>query len=249
MKKRKRKVAMSELIEKKETALELALAHVIQNPKDIDIEKLEKMLDLQERILNKKAESEYNVAMAAFQRECPVIVKKKKVDFTSKTGNRTKYDYAPFDEIVAQVKPLLAKHGLTYSFRTEYDNSSMSMICIISHDGGHKQEYCAKFPKLHDDQRMNEFQRTKSAITYAKRAVFENALGIAVADEDDDARRSSEVGVTDLQIETIRNLLLKTDSNLDQFLKFLRCESLESMSELDYKRAVVALNQKAKAIA
>ena len=61
---------------------------------------------------------------------------------------------------------------------------------------------------------MNASQRRKSALSYAKRAGLENALGIATADEDDDAIRATEKELdgksSDELFQTMKDLMDKT---------------------------------------
>ena len=63
------------------------------------IDTLERLMALRESMLAEKAKEAFNIAMAAFQAECPVIVKTKGV----KTKNGVvAYRYAPIDSIVEQ---------------------------------------------------------------------------------------------------------------------------------------------------
>ena len=65
------------------------------------IDTLERLMALRKEMLAEKAKEAFNIAMAAFQEECPVIEKTKGVH--TKAGALA-YKYAPIDSIVAQVK-------------------------------------------------------------------------------------------------------------------------------------------------
>lgn len=206
---------------------------------DLPVEQLDKLLDLRERFLAKESESSFNRAMADFQKECPIIERKNKVAFKS-----TKYDYATLDEIVHQIKPILAKYGLSYSFDTKYAEKDFELITIINHIDGHSKSFSLTFPRIHDDARMNETQRMKSSLTYAKRAGLENALGIVTANEDDDARRAESMVISDKHTEEIIRLLERTKSDKDKLFSHFKISKIEELSEADAKKAISMLKAK-----
>src|SRR3712207_6481134 len=73
--------------------------------RNVSVETMEKLLAMRKELQAEWAKRRFDEAMAAFQAECPVIEKTRKVDFVSRrTGSRTTYAYAPLDEIVRQVK-------------------------------------------------------------------------------------------------------------------------------------------------
>lgn len=227
----------------KEFDMQDALLQIVQRT-DIDPERLEKFLDLQIKMENRQAERAFNDAMAKFQGECPVIKRTKKTDFTSKSGSQTKYDYSPLDEIVHVIKPILNKHGLSYSFDVQEGEQRSKLITKIKHMAGHTEVFTLEFDPMHDDQRMNTSQRRKSALTYVKRAGLENALGIVTAGEDDDARRAIDNMVTKEQLDQIYDLVAKTKSDMKGFCDFLKVNKVEELSEYDAKKAINALKAK-----
>jgi hypothetical protein len=58
--------------------------------------------------------------MAAFSAEAVEIIKRKEVDFQTAKG-RTHYWHAELSDVVAAVKPALAKHGFSYRWDTKQD--------------------------------------------------------------------------------------------------------------------------------
>ena len=206
---------------------------------DLDPEKLEKLLDLHERHLAKQQESAFLLSMSAFQGDCPTIVRKKKVEF-----GKTKYDYAPLDEIVEIIRPIMAKHGLSYFFDTKSDGNILTVETTICHRDGFKKTFSYQSDSLHDDARMNSSQRRKSALTYSKRACLENALGLVTAGEDDDARRAIDKPISEDQAKEIAQLVEKTNSNEKQFLAFLKVDDIQELSFHEAKKAINMLKQK-----
>lgn len=214
-----------------------ALIQIVQRT-DIDPDRLEKFLDLQIKMENRQAEKSFSEALAGFQGECPIIAKNKKVSFGT-----TKYDYAPLDEIVSVIKPLLSKFGLSYSFDVKSEDKSTVMITTIYHkDGFSKMSYYA-FDSLGEGS-MNQSQKRKSAVTYAKRAGLENALGLVTTGEDDDARRAIDTFISQEQLDEIKSLLTATKSDSVKFLAFLKVEKLESLTEMEARNAIHMLKEK-----
>jgi hypothetical protein len=236
---------MSDLEKINQPSVTSALIELSKNP-DIDPQKIEQLMNLQLKMEDRQAEKSFNTAMAAFQGECPVIVRNKKTDFESKSGGKVKYDYAPLDQIVSTIKPLLAKNGLSFTFTVSpsAEKATTKITTTIYHQAGHKKEFCYTYDSIHDDGRMNSSQRRKSALTYAKRAALENALGIVTAGEDDDAKRALDNPASQEQIDKIKKLIVSTGSKEDDLLFYLGLDSMESLSDFDAKKAINALNQK-----
>jgi hypothetical protein len=233
----------TEIVTTKENEMQSAILEIVKQ-KDIDPERLEKFLNLQMQMEDRQNLKQFNEAFSNFQKECPIIQKTKKVEF-----GKTKYDYAPLDEMVHQIKPILGKFGLSFCFNLSPENEDlMTLTTIVSHANGCSKDFQYYFNALHDDARMNGAQRRKSAITFAKRSALENALGIVTAGEDDDARRAVDNPVTNEQLEKIHSLMKTTDTTEASLLKYLKIENLGLLSEVDAKKTINSLNGKRTAL-
>lgn len=221
----------------RELSMQEAMIQIVQRT-DIDPDRLEKFLDLQIKMENRQAEKAFSEALAGFQGECPIIAKNKKVAFGT-----TKYDYAPLDEIVSVIKPLMSKYGLSYSFDVKSEDKSTVMITTIYHKEGFSKTSFYAFDSLGEGS-MNQSQKRKSAVTYAKRAGLENALGLVTTGEDDDARRAIDTFISQTQLDEIKSLLIATKSDTVKFLVFLKVEKLESLTEMEAKNAIHMLKEK-----
>lgn len=151
---------------------------------DISVEGLEKLLAMHERMQAAAAQSAFLEALSAFQADCPVIPKRK----TASTGSYS-YRYAPLEDIVRIVSPLLRRHGLSYRFDTAFEATELGqaqvVTCIVYHRDGHSETSEFRTP-VDLGARMNDMQKSASAQTYAKRYAFCNAFGILTGDEDND---------------------------------------------------------------
>lgn len=221
--------------------LQSALLQVVQR-EDIDPERLEKFLDIHFRIRDDQAGKAFNQAMVKFQKACPIITKTKHI---KGKGGQIRSSYAPLDELIHQIKKLLVKNGLSYSFDVELVNDSLQNIVVtIRHIDGFHKNFNYPYEPMDEGGLMNNQQRRKSALSYGKRAALENALGIVTQGEDDDAQRAVGNYATEDQMEELG--LLSKDMEIDEekFKSFIGAKSLENLTEAQAKKAIQALKQK-----
>lgn len=155
-----------------------------------DVEKLERLMALSERWNAKQAEAAYYRARSEFQASCPVINKSKTVEF-----NKTKYKYAPLDEIVETIREPLRATGL--SFRWEFNPTTeggLTVTCIVTHVQGHSERNPMS-AEPDDSGAKNRIQQLGSTAQYLQRYTLIGALGITSADTDDDGRSAGELNV------------------------------------------------------
>ena len=143
-----------------------------------DVDKLEKLMDLQDRWEQKEAKKAFNQSMSRFQSQCPVI---------QRTKNGHNFKYAPMCDVIAQVKQLEADCGLSHRFEQDTQNESISITCVVSHVDGHSEKL--RLEALADQTgSKNAVQAIGSTISYLQRYSFLGSFGIATADEDMDGR-------------------------------------------------------------
>ena len=146
-------------------------------------ETLEKLMGIRREINAELSKKAFDEAMALFQAECPVVTKTKGVP--TATG-KLAYYFAPFEFVIATVKPFLQKHGFSYTLDTDTESAAGWVIakCHVTHSGGHSMTSTAKFPLGTKTGIMSETQVFAAALTFASRRVFQNAFGIVCAGED-----------------------------------------------------------------
>jgi hypothetical protein len=123
-----------------------------------------------------KSESITNIAkaMALFQAE---------VENPKNTANNPffKSKYAPLNEILAMVRPLLTKHGLSIMQTPSGDGQRITVSTILMHSSG---EWIEPEP-LQLIAKAADPQGAGSAITYGRRYALAAVLGISSEDDDD----------------------------------------------------------------
>lgn len=153
--------------------------------KNVPVETLEKLLEMRTALKIEKAIENFNLAMADFQAECPVIKKTKSV---STRAGKHAYSYAPIETIIDQVKSLLVKYGFSYSIKQEHKENTVKVSCIVNHIDGHSECTEMEVPLGNKTDIMSNSQVVAAATTFAKRYAFCNAFGILTGDEDNDGQ-------------------------------------------------------------
>ncbi len=150
--------------------------------KDIDVDKLEKLLQMVRDVELDEARKSYFKAKSGFQSDLPDIP----YDCQAATGSAT-WRYASLGAILKAIKPFLKVWGLSLKFSYSADNTVLT--CTVTHKDGFFEE--SSFSCSIDGQagalvKMTNQMRAGSADTYAKRRTLTAVLAIGTVDEDTD---------------------------------------------------------------
>jgi hypothetical protein len=151
--------------------------------KGTDVDKLDKLFDLYKKWEADQAKKAFFVALSKFQKECDEIKK-------TKSGWNNNYRFAPFEDIINQVKSKMNECGFSYTFNQEEKESKIIVTCNLHHIDGHTKSMSLS-GDLDKSGGKNSIQATGSTVTYLKRYTFLGITGITTADQDDDAERVS----------------------------------------------------------
>lgn len=153
---------------------------LVERP-DFDVEKLERLLDMQERIMTRSAMEQFNAAMAMMQDELPSIAERGKAHNTK---------YATFEDINDVAKPIMKRHGFAVSFRVHNIQGGIEVTGVLMHKGGHREETTMTLP-LDTSGSKNAVQAVGSSVSYGKRYVMSALLNITTRSEDDDGESAA----------------------------------------------------------
>lgn len=157
---------------------------VVSNP-EANIQMLEKIIEVQERVMSKQAEIDFNADLAAMLSEIPVVAKTSDINVTTKSGSKFIVKYASLDEIVEVVRPIMSKYGFSVNFRHEQSSATVLKVsCVLRHKNGHSEANDIILP-LDTSGSKNAVQAVGSTITYGKRYTLCSALNIATGDDKD----------------------------------------------------------------
>lgn len=205
-----------------------------------DLEKLEKLLELQERWDRNEAKKAYHKAMAAFKANPPTIIKDKKVSFSTSRG-QTAYNHASLQNVCTEINKSLSQHGLSSSWRVN-QNGSVSVTCRITHELGHSEETTLTAP-ADDSGSKNKIQQIGSTITYLERYTLLALVGLATRDQDDDGQvsDSDSTPVSEEKMISLREWMLSKNVNDEKLLKWLKIDSMDLIDEQLCDKAIQGL--------
>lgn len=211
------------------------------NP-NVDIDKMERLLAMQERILERDARAAYASALATMAPELPVIGERGGIK--DRNGN-VQSTYALWEDINDAIKPVLAAHGFALSFRTGREEGQITVTGVLSHREGHSEETTITLP--HDSSgSKNAVQAVGSSTSYGKRYTAGLLLNLTSRGEDDDgAAGGSGATITDEQADEIRKRVFDTKSDVTKFLELMKAPSIPDIPAAKYGEAIRLLAAKA----
>lgn len=148
-------------------ALMQAVARAASDP-SVDVDKMERLWAMHERMEGRRAAQEFAAAMARAQSEMPLIQK-------DRHNTQTASDYATLDAINAAIVPIYTRHGLSLTFDTTDSPLAehVRVVCKVKHSGGHTEIYTHDNPLdmtgIGGNVNKTATHGRGSAITYARR--------------------------------------------------------------------------------
>jgi len=217
------------------------IERVITDP-NASIDKLERMLEMRERMQAQQAKAAYDNAIAAAKAEIPAIMKTGEVDYTS-NGKRTQFKHETLDGIAKVVDPILSKHGLSYRFRSDQQDGNVVVTCVVAHRGGYAEETALRGSPDASGSK-NAYQAIGSAVTYLQRYTLKLALGLSAAQDDDGASAQQKAAISEDQYRVLRDLIERSEADEAALLGYLQADDLMSLPAGKYGVADKMLRQK-----
>jgi hypothetical protein len=205
---------------------------------NVDIDKMERLFGMRERMQLQGSKTCYLAALSRMEAELPAIERKG-------TAHNNK-KYARFEDFIEAVKPILAKHGFSLTFRIDQTDTAIKITGVLGHEAGHQETTSLSLP-ADTSGNKNPVQSWGSSISYGKRYVGMTLLGIATEDEDDDGKAAGgSERISSDQVEELRTILMDTGSDLARFYAMFEIECLEDMpkSKLQTARQMLAMKKK-----
>lgn len=221
------------------------ISRAASDPKT-DVDKLERLLGMYERITAREAKAAYTRAMVAMKPELPVVDRKGRIEITDK-ATHTKIiqstPYALWEDIDEAITPILSKHGFALTFRVgTTTDGKITVTGVLSHQDGHSEETTLPLP--HDSTgSKNSVQAVGSSLSYGKRYTATALLNIRTRGEDDDGvAAGADDTISDDQVQTIFDLIKRTKADTAKFCKYMGVASVPDILAKDHDKAIIALN-------
>lgn len=153
---------------------------LIEKP-DVDLDKVEKLFEIQERYEANEAKKAYFAAVNRFQEAAPAIYFDKEVNYSG-----VEFSFASLAGILKTIRPVLADCGLTLTFRTGTTDAGNPVVsACLTHELGYGEDTTLSAPP-DTSGKKNPIQAVRSTVSYLKRLTAEALLGLAAEHDDDD---------------------------------------------------------------
>jgi hypothetical protein len=171
------------------TTLLQVIQQAATNPQ-VDIDKMERLMAMHERMTAREAEAAWNGAMADCQRELRQVAPDA---FNPQTRSR----YATYPALDAALRPVYSKHGFSLSFDTDASpiEECIRVIALVSR-GGFTRTYKIDMPRDGKGAKggdvMTKTHATGAGMQYGMRYLLKGIFNVAIGDMDNDGNAPKE---------------------------------------------------------
>ena len=170
--------------------LALVIERLASNP-SVDVDKLERIIALQERILAHESKAAFDAAMSEVQSEMRRVS-------ADASNPQTHSRYASYAALDRELRPIYTKHGFSLSFDTAEGAPAewVRVVCEVAHRCGFSRPYHVDMPADGKGAKggdvMTKTHATGSALSYAMRYLLKMIFNVAVGEDDDDGNAAGQ---------------------------------------------------------
>ncbi len=160
------------------------IARAARDP-SVDIDKMERLILMQERVQARDAELAFNRALNAAQSEMRPIA-------ANASNPQTKSRYATYEKLDRVLRPIYTLHGFSLSFDEGESPKPehVRVICYVSHIDGHTRTYHRDMPADGKGAKggdvMTKTHAAGAAGSYGARYLLKGIFNVAVGEDDED---------------------------------------------------------------
>lgn len=165
-------------------ALMAVISRAATDP-NCDVEKMERLYAMHERMQDRQAAEAFAASMSQAQAEAKKAAK-------DRNNSQTKSDYATLESIDAAIRPAYTTHGFSLSFDTDESPlpNHVRIVCHVMHSAGHTKVYRYDNP-MDDKGIQGSVNKTPthargSAVTYGRRYLTLLIFNLSTGHHDDD---------------------------------------------------------------
>lgn len=206
-----------------------------------DLDKLGKLIELQERWDATQARKAYHIAMADFKANPPKIDKDKQVKYDTSKGEMN-YRHASLANVCEKVNTELSKYGLSASWTTQ-QNGAIQVTCRITHIQGHSEKTTLS-ADADTTGSKNSIQAIGSTISYLSRYTLLCLTGLATVDQDNDGKQTDVECISIDEATHIQNEVANVGGSMEKLLKFVKADKVENILKSNYSKALKAIEDK-----
>ena len=224
-----------------ETAQFLSMIERMARDPASDIDRIERMVTIYERVAARNARAAFDAALAAMQPELPIVPKRA----TIRHGDKIISKYALWEDIAEPVARVTARHGFSLRFSAKRLETAIEITAILGHRDGHREELAYPFP-IDAGGAKSAVQAVGSTMSYGKRYTACLLLNIITTGEDDDGRGDVEPAktISEEQADKLLQLIEMSGTHLPAFCAYYRVRKLTDMTVADCTKGAEMLLRK-----
>lgn len=208
---------------------------------NVDIDKLERLLEMQERVIARTARAAYYSALAELQPGLPVVTERGGIK--DRNGN-IQSTYALWEDVNEAIRPILAAHGFSLSFKVRRTDNEIITTGVLAHSEGHREETELALPTDTSGSK-NAVQAVGSSTSYGKRYTAFALLNITSAGEDDDGQKGgAPEPVDNVRLKLLHDLADAVGADKIKFCRYYKIEGLKDLPASKYDDAFKRLKEK-----
>jgi hypothetical protein len=195
----------------------------VASTKDVDVDKLERLMKLQEEWEKRQAATHYNNMMSAAQGEMERISK-------DSANPITRSRYASLEKLDEAVRPIYTRYGFSISFNDETPHDRPDWLRLVAYisNGSETRTFTKWIPVsttgIRGQQAMTPTHASIASVTYGRRALLKMIFNLAEEDTDGNlaGRMQSNRMETPLTEEQQHKAEVESDSMADQIIETMR---------------------------
>ena len=219
------------------------ISDAASNP-EVDVNKLEKLLDMQDRIMRRNAEMEFNAAMTKAQSEMTRVA-------ADANNPQTHSRYASYKALDKALRPVYTTNGFAISFGTAEGAPSeyVRVVADVSHISGFSKRYQIDMPADGKGAKggdvMTKTHAVGAGMSYGMRYLLKMIFNVAIGEDDTDGNAPREL-INESQLANLRALAEEVGADLPAFCKYMKVDKIENLPASFYSNAIKALERKRK---
>lgn len=221
----------------------LAVLERVALDPNIDVEKMERLLSMAERVRGREAEQKFAAALNEVQRKTSTIG-------ADAENPQTRSRYASYEKLDRILRPIYTDAGFSLQFGTAAIDAPdiVRVTCTVTHEAGHSRTVFIDMPADGKGAKggdvMTKTHAAGSAISYGMRYLLKMIFNVAVGEHDDDGNSAGVEYITESQAADLRALAEEVKADMPRFLKYLRVPEVGRIPAAKYKDAIAALEKK-----
>lgn len=197
---------------------------------NVDVDKMERLLAMQERVFERRAEVAFNQAMARVQAEGVKVRRKSE-------NKQTRSSYADLEALSDAMTPIAAREGFSLSYGTDQSpvEGWIRVTCDVAHVGGHKEHRFVDLPLdtvgIGDKRNKTDLHGAGSALSYGRRYLKLLIFDVATTDDDGNLAGGKVADTIDeKEVIKLREWIEALGRNEEKFCALMKIDRLENMT-------------------